>query len=40
MGERKAFDEFMLENPGLSAEDLGSYDDTSKVFYIRRKPAA
>ncbi len=40
MGERKAFDEFMLANPELTAEDLGSYDDTSKVFYIRRKPIA
>ena len=39
MGERKAFDEFMLENPELSAEDLGSYDDTSKVFYLQRKSA-
>jgi O-methyltransferase len=40
MGERKAFDEFMAANPELSALDMGSYDETSKVFYITRKPAA
>ncbi len=39
MGERKAFDEFMAANPQLSAEDAGSYDETSKVFYITRKSA-
>jgi O-methyltransferase len=37
MGERKAFDEFMAANPELSAEDKGSYDETSKVFYLTRR---
>ncbi|HEX8138026.1 MAG TPA: TylF/MycF/NovP-related O-methyltransferase [Pyrinomonadaceae bacterium] len=37
MGERKAFDEFMAANPELSATDMGSYDETSKVFYITRQ---
>jgi O-methyltransferase len=36
MGEKKAFDEFMAANPELSMQDFGSYDGTSKVFYIRR----
>jgi O-methyltransferase len=40
MGERKAFDEFMAANPELSAEDRGSYDETSKVFYVTRSRAA
>jgi O-methyltransferase len=40
MGEKKAFDEFMLANPELSAQDVGSYDATSKVFYLSRRRAA
>lgn len=42
LGEKRAFDEFLNENPDLTAEELGSYTekaewDTSKIFLVSRK---
>ena len=37
LGEKRAFDEFLQENPHFTAEDFGSYGDNSAVFWISRK---
>lgn len=34
LGEKKAFEEFLHENPRLKTRDLGGYNDNSKAFYI------
>ena len=36
LGERRAFEEFLAGNPDLRAEELPSYSDDSKVFFVTR----
>ena len=35
-GERRAFEEFLEENPTLAAEELDSYSESARVFLVRR----
>jgi hypothetical protein len=39
MGEKRAFDEFLTENPGFDVRDLGSYGSSSRVFWLTRRAA-
>jgi predicted O-methyltransferase YrrM len=34
LGEKRAFDEFLMENPAFNAKALNSYTDNAKVFLI------
>ncbi len=36
LGEKKAFEEFLTENPGLAAEELESYSPSSRVVLVSR----
>jgi O-methyltransferase len=36
LGERRAFEEFLAENPDLGAEELAPYSEDSKVFFVTR----
>jgi O-methyltransferase len=37
LGEKRAFDEFLAENPELTAEEFGSYTENAKVFIVMRR---
>ncbi|NES01347.1 MAG: hypothetical protein F6J86_47610 [Symploca sp. SIO1B1] len=37
MGEKRAFDEFLQENPHFSTEKLGSYTANAQIFRVFRK---
>lgn len=36
LGERRAFEEFLAENPDLGAEELPPYSEDSKVYFVTR----
>ncbi|MDJ0947526.1 MAG: TylF/MycF/NovP-related O-methyltransferase [Alphaproteobacteria bacterium] len=36
LGEKKAFKEFLEDNPGLSATEVGSYNENSLIFHVTR----
>lgn len=40
VGERRAFDEFLRENPCFSAEPFGKYAPRAETFFVRRARAA
>jgi hypothetical protein len=37
MGEKRAFDEFLTENPYFDVRDLGSYGNSSRIFWLTRR---
>jgi O-methyltransferase len=40
IGQQEAFNEFLAEHQGLTAEPLPGYIEQSRVFLVRREPAA
>jgi hypothetical protein len=40
VGQQEAFNEFLAEHPGLTAAPLSGYIEQSRVFLLRREPAA
>ena len=36
LGERRAFEEFLAENPALTAEELDTYSESARVVLVRR----
>ena len=40
IGQQEAFNEFLTEHQGLTAEPLPGYIEQSRVFLVRREPAA
>ena len=40
MGERRAFEEFLSDNPELTAEGFGSYHPNTEIFLVKRVPEA
>lgn len=40
LGEKRAFEEFLLEHRDLNAEAIGSYNQNSQVFFVTRRDDA
>lgn len=36
LGERRAFEEYLAQNPAYSVEEMPSYDEMAKVFWVMR----